>query len=66
MLWYVGNVRIVERCHTLVFLEFFFTILAVITVSMRIFTRTFLVKNIGIDDILMCFAVVRIMPTILL
>ena len=58
MLWYVGDVRVVERSHALFFLEFFFTTLAVVTVSMRMFTRAVLVRNVGIDDVLMCFAVV--------
>jgi hypothetical protein len=63
MSWYVGDVRVVERSQGLVFLEFFFTTLAVVTVSMRVYTRGVLVKHVGIDDIIMCFAVVSLIFT---
>ncbi len=61
-MWFVGPVPIVERNNGLVFSAFFFTSLAVLTVSMRIYTRTVIVKNLGVDDYLMVAAIVSISP----
>jgi hypothetical protein len=57
-MWYVGDTKIVERNYGLVFALFFFTVLAFIIVVGRTYTRTALVRNLGIDDCLMIGAVV--------
>jgi len=57
-MWYLGSTPIVERNHGLVFSAFFFTTLALVTISMRIYTRTVMVRNLGLDDILIVVALV--------
>ncbi|KAK3336290.1 putative integral membrane protein [Cercophora scortea] len=57
-MWYLGDTPVVERSHGLVFSAFFFTILSLIVVSMRIYTRVGLLGNMGTDDVLICFALV--------
>ncbi|KAK0702988.1 hypothetical protein B0T26DRAFT_487944 [Lasiosphaeria miniovina] len=49
-MWYLGSMPIVERNHGMVFALFFFTALALVIVSLRIFTRAFVVKRVGPDD----------------
>lgn len=58
-MWYIGTIPIVERNYGLVFSVFFFTSLAALVVGMRTYTRAFLVKNVGADDVLMIIALVR-------
>lgn len=53
---YVADINIVERNHGLVISLFIFTVLAVVAVSMRIFTRLFLVRAIGVDDVFITLA----------
>ncbi|KAK3330757.1 hypothetical protein B0H66DRAFT_74012 [Apodospora peruviana] len=57
-MWYLGSTPIVERNYGLVFSAFFFTSLAVVTVGMRIYTRVVLLRNIGVDDVLITIALV--------
>jgi hypothetical protein len=52
-MWYVAGMPIVERNYALVVNTFLWTILALIFISMRLFTRAFIVKKVGIDDYLM-------------
>lgn len=58
-MWYVGDIPIVDENHALVFSGFLFTTLAFVVISARLFTRAVLVRNVGVDDILMCIAFVR-------
>lgn len=55
-MWYVGNIPIVEKNHSIVATGFAFSILAFLTISMRLYTRAVLVKNLGIDDFLIVAA----------
>lgn len=47
---YIGDIFVSTRNQPLVIVEFTFTVLAGICVSLRIFTRLWLVKIIGFDD----------------
>lgn len=58
-MWYIGDIPIVEANHAMVVAGFVFSTLAFITISMRIYTRAVLVKNVGIDDVLVVVAYVR-------
>jgi len=57
-MWYLGSTPIVERNHGLVVSLFLFITLAYIVVSMRVYTRFILVRNLGLDDMLMVLALV--------
>jgi hypothetical protein len=47
---YIGDVFVSEKNYALVGVEFTFTVLASASVVLRIITRLWLVKSIGIDD----------------
>ncbi|KAH7110956.1 hypothetical protein EDB81DRAFT_671724 [Dactylonectria macrodidyma] len=49
-MWYIADIPIVERNHGLIISGFLFTTIAFIAVGLRIFTRTVLVSNMGLDD----------------
>lgn len=51
-MWYIAGIPVVGRNYGLVVSGFLFTSVAVLAVLLRVFTRVFLVKNVGIDD---CF-----------
>ncbi|EPE34284.1 hypothetical protein GLAREA_09978 [Glarea lozoyensis ATCC 20868] len=55
-MWHVAGMPIVERNYALVVNTFFWTILAMIFIAMRLFTRAYIVKRVGIDDYLMVCA----------
>jgi len=57
-MWYIGNVPIIEANHPLIVAGFFFSTIAFITISIRIYTRAMLVKNVGADDVLVVVAYV--------
>lgn len=57
-MWYIAGIPVVERIHGVVVSGFLFTTIATLCVSMRVFTRTVLIRNIGLDDYLMIVAVV--------
>lgn len=57
-MWYIGNIPIVEANQAIIVAGFFFSTVAFITISMRIYTRAVLVKNVGIDDVLVVVAYV--------
>lgn len=59
---YIVDIPIVERNHGLVVSAFLFTSLAFLAVSMRTFTRAFLVRNVGLDDYFIVAAAVRHHP----
>lgn len=71
-MWYLVGVPVVERNAALVVSGFLFTGLAVLAVWLRVFTRAFLVKNMGIDDYFIvasmvnCFYFHLIIPTVML
>ncbi|PHH91908.1 hypothetical protein CDD83_9775 [Cordyceps sp. RAO-2017] len=55
-MWYVGGIEIVDGNHGLVVSGFLFTSLSCLAVWLRIFTRSVLVRNIGLDDYFICAA----------
>lgn len=59
-MWYIADIPIVERNYGLVFSLFFFTTLAVLSVTLRIITRTLVVNIRGLDDYLIVAATVRL------
>jgi hypothetical protein len=57
-MWHIAGMPIVERNYALVVNSFFWTILAMIFIVMRLFTRAYIVKRVGMDDYLMVAAMV--------
>jgi hypothetical protein len=57
-MWYIAGMKIVPRNYALVVNSFFWTILALIFIIIRLFTRGCIVKKIGLDDWLMAAAMV--------
>lgn len=55
-MWYIGSIPIVENNHSTIATGFAFGTLAFLTISIRIYTRAILVKNLGIDDFLIVAA----------
>lgn len=47
---YVADILVSPKNYALVIVEFVFTILAIVFVTLRIFTRLWIVKGIGFDD----------------
>ena len=62
-MWYIADIPIVERNHGLVVSAFLFTTLAIVSVSLRVFTRVGLVRNAGIDDYFIIAAAVCVTST---
>ena len=63
-MWHIAGMPIVERNYALVVNAFLWTILALIFIGMRLFTRACIVKKVGMDDYLMVAAMVS--PSLLL
>ncbi len=59
-MWYLGDTPIVDRNHGLVVSLFFFTSLSLIIVSLRIYARMRMIRNMGADDYLIIAAMVRL------
>lgn len=57
-MWHVAGIEIVERNHALVFNMFFWASLAFLFLSLRLYTRAFVIRQIGADDYLMVGAMV--------
>ncbi|KAM7188933.1 Satratoxin biosynthesis SC1 cluster protein 4 [Naviculisporaceae sp. PSN 640] len=55
-MWYIGSIPIVDNNHSIVATGFAFGTLAFLTISIRIYTRAILVKNLGLDDFLIVAA----------
>jgi hypothetical protein len=47
---YVTDILVPEQCHTLVVVGFLFTCLASVFVILRVITRVWFVRSVGIDD----------------
>jgi energy-converting hydrogenase Eha subunit A len=63
-MWYLAGIPVVERNHAMVVNTFLWTILALIVIIARFYTRAVLVKSIGYDDWLMLSAMVSLLfPT---
>ncbi|KAF7561125.1 hypothetical protein G7046_g3005 [Stylonectria norvegica] len=50
MMWYVGDIPIVQRNHGMIVSGFLFTLFACLAGSLRIVTRAIIVRNVGLDD----------------
>lgn len=61
IIMYVGDIEIVEKNTSLVVALFFFTILGIFCVTLRVITRLWLVRNLGLDDVFIVFATVRVL-----
>lgn len=57
---YVGNIYVPPQNYPLIGVGFTFTILGVVTVCLRVFTRGWLIKHFGTDDALIVFSGVRV------
>ncbi|KAK7225088.1 hypothetical protein V2G26_013091 [Clonostachys chloroleuca] len=53
---YVGNIYVPPQNYPLIGVGFTFTILGVVTVCLRVFTRGWLIKHFGTDDALIVFS----------
>ncbi|VUC31648.1 unnamed protein product [Clonostachys rosea] len=53
---YIGNIYVPPQNYPLIGVGFTFTILAGVTVSLRIFTRGWMIKHFGTDDALIVFS----------
>jgi hypothetical protein len=58
-MWSIVGIPVVPRNHAMVVNTFLWTILALVVVGLRIYTRAVLVKKVGYDDWLMLSAMVR-------
>jgi hypothetical protein len=47
---YVADILVPEQCHTLVVVGFLFTCLASVFVLLRVITRVWFVRSVGLDD----------------
>jgi hypothetical protein len=47
---YVADIFVPEQCHTLVVVGFLFTCLASVFVLLRVITRVWFVRSVGLDD----------------
>lgn len=47
---YVADILVPDECHKLVVVGFFFTCLATVFVLLRVITRVWFVRSVGIDD----------------
>lgn len=56
---YIADIPIVAKDHGLIISGFLFTTIACLSVSLRTFTRTVLVRNMGLDDYFIIAAAVR-------
>jgi len=63
-MWYIGDVLLVDRVKPLVVNSIVWTTLALIAISLRLFTRAFVIKKLGVDDWLMTGAMVGPAATI--
>jgi hypothetical protein len=59
-MWYIAGIPVIERNKALVVNEFFWTILALLIIIARFYTRAVLVKKVGGDDWLMLAAMVSL------
>jgi hypothetical protein len=60
--WPVPNItNPVIRGHALVIIAVLFTVFSFITVILRLYTRLYKVKSWGLDDVLICIALVGIL-----
>lgn len=57
-MWYIAGMPVVERNYALVANSLLWTTLAFIVLMLRLFTRAFIVKRVGVDDYLMTGAMV--------
>jgi uncharacterized membrane protein YqjE len=57
-MWHVAGIEVVERNHALVFNMFFWAALAFLLLSLRLYTRAVIIRQIGADDYLMVGAMV--------
>lgn len=58
-MWHVAGLEIVPRNHALIINTFLWTMLALITTFLRLYTRAIVVKRLGWDDGLMAAAMVK-------
>lgn len=58
---YVADIFVSPKNYSLVILEFLFTTLAIVFVILRVFTRLWIVKNIGFDDAFIVLSTVRML-----
>lgn len=57
-MWFIAGIPVVEENHGLIVSSFFFTVLAVAIVVLRVLTRSSLLKSTGIEDYFMILAMV--------
>jgi hypothetical protein len=57
-MWHIAGLPIVERNYALVVNTLLWTTVALAFIGMRLFTRAYIVKKVGMDDYLMIVAMV--------
>jgi hypothetical protein len=57
-MWHIAGLPIVERNYALVVNTLLWTTVALVFIGMRLFTRAYIVKKVGMDDYLMIVAMV--------